>query len=147
MATTKTSPRKKDTITKRNGVDAYGLQIEFIRYGKETGRLISQVQAFLALNTLFVYERANGAKTARWQSKTYDDHFAARTALRGLVELAADGDQRIETIGNPVLVQLTETDVTAIKEGLKPTVRFDAGLRNVRLYGKINDEEWRPKNV
>lgn len=144
---TTNTPRKTDHIDKRNGVDAYGLQIEFVRYGAETGRLISQVQAFLALNTIFLYERKAGAKSARWQSKSYDTQEEARDALRKVVENADAGPNHTEIIGEPVRVQLTETDVTAIKEGLKPTARFDAGLRNTRLFGKIDDEEWRSANA
>ncbi len=142
-----TIPRKTDRITKRNGVDAYGLQVEFVRYFRSSKDFHSQVQIFLSQNALFVYERSVGAKTARWQGKTYDDHFAAKDAMRKLIEAAESDSLTTEIVGNPVLVQLTETDVNAIKEGLKPTVRFDAGLRNVRLFGKIDDDTWSPKNA
>lgn len=141
--------KKTDRIDKREGIEMYGLHFEYITFtdppNPETGlRLRSQVQLFTVGHMVYSYERYAGQKTARWKSHQFDTHQGAIESARAILNNAASASYSTEMIGVPTLVQLAESDATAVRHGLKPSARFDGGLRNVRLHGKIVDNEWKP---
>lgn len=143
MTTTASKVVKTDRIDRHDGVDAYGLHLEFIRFYRESKELHSQVQVFLTGTRVYLYQRPRGTKKARWSEYGFLDHNAARDQVRKLVAGSENDTIGAVLRGVPTLVQLTETDVEAINSGQKPTVRYDGGTRNNRLFGKVVDEDWR----
>jgi hypothetical protein len=136
---------KTDRIDRHDGIDAYGLHIEYLRFYRESMKLHSQVQVFLTGNNVYVYQRAKGSKKARWSGLQYADHAAAREQVRTLLAKSESDSIGAVVRGVPTLVQLTESDIESIKNGQKPSARYDGGTRNNRLFGKIDDETWVPE--
>lgn len=141
--TTETKVVKADRIDRHDGVDAYGLHVEYVRFYRDSKQIHSQVQVFLTGNKVYLYQRAKGTKKARWAEYGFLTHTDAREQVRKLI--ASSESDKIGAVmrGVPTLVQLTESDIEAIAANQKPTARYDGGTRNNRLFGKINDEDWR----
>lgn len=143
MSSTETKIVKADRIDRHDGIDAYGLYEEYVRFYRDTKTIHSQVQVFLTGNKVYLYQRAKGAKKSRWAEYGFITHADAREQLRKLI--ASSESDKIGAVmrGVPTLVQLTESDIEAMNNNQKPTARYDGGTRNNRLYGKIDDETWR----
>lgn len=141
MTTTKVT--KTDRIDRHDGIDAYGLHVEYVRFYRGDKTIHSQVQAFLTGSNVYLYQREKGSKKARWNEYNFLSHADAREQLRKLI--AASESDKIGAVmrGEPTLVQLTESDIEAIAAKQKPTARYEGGTRNNRLFGKVDDETWR----
>jgi len=141
--TTETKVIKAERIDRHDGVDAYGLHVEYVRFYRDSKQIHSQVQVFLTGPNVYLYQRERGSKKARWSEYAFLSHADAREQVRKLI--ASSESDKIGAVmrGTPTLVQLTESDIEAIASKQKPTARYDGGTRNNRLFGKIDDETWR----
>jgi len=126
----------ENVVTKKNGVDAYGLFVDYVRLDEE-GKILTQERCFLSLAMLCTYSRERGNKRASWEAKTYPTHEKAREAL--LSKLALDAKQAVMT-AEPMVVELTASDIQSINQGDPPHSRHAGAVATERKTGKVDDE-------
>lgn len=124
----------ENVVNKKNGVDAYGLLIDYLRLDDE-GKLVTQERCFLAQNMLCTYSRAKDNKRAPWEAQTFKSHEEAREAL--LARVAFDGAAIMTA--DPVMVELTATDIQSIKNGEAPPSRHAGVVATEKKSGKVDD--------
>jgi hypothetical protein len=134
-------------VNKRSdGIDAYGLYVDYIVYSAGSGRLIQQERYFLVDNLLCKYVRTRGNKRAAWRSFPLPTHDEGRALLRKNVNrYLVSASYGIEMVYKPLLVELTSTDMDAVKKNEAPGARFDGTRVSEKMAGKIDDETWSPK--
>lgn len=124
----------ENVVTKKNGVDAYGLLIDYLCLDGE-GKLVTQERAFLAQNMLCTYSRAKDNKRAAWEAQVYPTHEKAREAL--LAQVAFHGSAVMTD--DPVVVELTATDISSINNGEAPPSRHAGVVAIEKKTGKVDD--------
>jgi hypothetical protein len=129
-------------ITKKDGVGAYGLFVDYIWYNVEDGALLREERRFLASNLICFYSRAKGDKRAAWKVAKYDDHDAARAALLTNLERTVT-NCGVEMIGHPLLIELAATDVLSIEKNEAPYARHTGTTVIEKEFGKLNDDTWK----
>lgn len=125
----------ENVVTKKNGVDAFGLFVDYVRLDDE-GRLETQERAFLSLNMLCTYSRAKDNKRAPWEAQVFPTHEKAREAL--VTKMAFDAKQAVMT-AEPMLVELTASDIQSIAQGDPPHSRHAGAVATERKTGKVDD--------
>lgn len=132
-------------ISKRDGVGAYGLYVDYVIYSSgDPANLLRQERRFLVQNLLCVYSRTSGDKRAAWRVYSFPDHDNARKALTDNMERHKD---RTEVQYQPLLVEMTESDMDAIAKGETPYGRFGGVVATEKAVGKIDDKTWHPKEA
>jgi hypothetical protein len=129
-------------ITRRDGVDAYGLYLDYVMYNPDNGQLQQQLRYFLADNILSKYARVSGTKRAAWNTYTCGSHEAAKEMLAKAIEALPVNTVEIHT---PLIVELTGSEVAASTKGEAPAARFAGTAAVQAATGKIDDTTWRPK--
>jgi hypothetical protein len=129
-----------------DGTDAYGLFLDFIVY--DASGLLRQERYFLADNILCKYVRQKGNARAAWRPFPLPSHDDARTLLlRNVMQYGKeDKGERIEMVHQPLIVELTPTDIDALKRHEAPGARFAATDAITKAAGKIDDATWAPKS-
>lgn len=126
-----------NVVIKRNGVDAYGLFVDYIRLDDE-GRLVTQERAFLSLTMLCTYSREKGNRRGTWEAQTFPTHAKARDAL--IDKIRGDGTQAVMT-APPKLVELVASDIQSINNGEPPHSRHAGAVATEReMGGKLDDD-------
>lgn len=126
----------ENVVEKKNGVGAFGLSIDYVRVDDE-GHLVTQERMFLAGNMVCTYSRERGSKRAPWEIQTYPDHDKAREAT--LAKVAFDGKHAIMS-ADPVVVELTATDIQQINNGEAPHSRHAGVVAIEKKIGKVDDD-------
>lgn len=125
-----------NVVTKRNGVDAFGLYVDYVRLDLE-GKLITQERCFLSLNMLCTYSREKGNRRGVWETKVFPNHEKARAAL--VAKMTEDATQAVMTDA-PKLVELVANDIQQISNGEAPHSRHAGAVATERNTGKVDDE-------
>lgn len=129
----------ENVVEKKSGVDAYGISIDYVRVDK-SGHLVTQERMFLAGNMVCTYSRERGMKRASWEAQTYPSHDQAREAV--LAKVAFDGQHAVMS-AEPVVVELTATDIQQINNGEPPHSRHAGVVAIEKKAGKVDDDgEW-----
>lgn len=140
----------------RDGVDAFGLYVDYVLYRIDPDiptapALLAQERFFLVSNMLCSYHRKRGNSRASWKMYKCVDHDAARARM---LKRMAQFDKTIDPhrhknielklTHEPLLIELSITDVEALKKGETPYARFTGTLATEKATGKINDTTWKP---
>lgn len=126
----------ENVVEKKNGVGAYGLSVDYVRLDDD-GHLVTQERIFLAANMLCTYSREKGSRRAPWEVQTYADHDKAREAL--MAKVAFDAKAAVMT-ADPVVVELTATDIQQIDHGEPPHSRHAGVVAIEKKVGKVDDD-------
>jgi hypothetical protein len=150
MATTDELAKYSDdpavVLKKNGGTGAFGFYVDYILYAKSTGKLIRQDRFFLAESQLCRYARKAGDKRAAWRAEAYAAPAAARAALLKEIEHRASYGTHggLEIVHQPLVVELTVSDLEAIRNGSMPDARFTATTAVEKAVGKVDDVSWAP---
>lgn len=130
-------------IKARDGVEAYGLYFELVRFFDTSGTFDVHIKYFLFENSIATYARQRGKKAGRWQMMYCTDHADARAKLIASVQRCINGVGRCtEMRGEPLLIQASISDIVAVRKNDKrgPDCRW-RGISTIDgRYGKVTDE-------
>lgn len=132
--------KDKNIVTKRDGVGAYGLYVDYVIHTPSTGQLLRQERRFLVKNLLCVYSRTRGDKRAAWRVYSYPDHQHARDAFIANLERAKSDVTLIHT---PLVVEMSESDMESVAKLEAPYGRFNGSVATERAVGKLDDVTWK----
>lgn len=118
LTAAKADPR---VIVRATGVNTFGLYFEMDRF-KDDGDLRS-TRRILIVGDLVFYQTASGtgSSSKKWESTDDIDKFGSGEWYRR---------------GEPIIVQLQNTDVEAVRRGDAPMVRYTAKRQYEKLYGE-----------
>lgn len=149
MSTTETSSpdfselaKDPNVITTKDGVDAYGLYTEFVRFVEYSGAFDAHVRLFLFENSLSMYTRQAGRKAGRWQVVYYTNHDEAQAKMLETVDRLNHTGRVLEIRGEPLLLQASISDIVATRK--KDKRGADCRWRGINTtdarLGKVTDE-------
>ena len=136
-----TSTPDPNVILRRDGLDAYGIFLNYVMYEQSTGVLEQEFRYFVANNIFCKYARMSGNKRAAWNTYKAADHDAALNMLRDSI---AALPVNCEQMHDALIVELTEADLDNLIKAEAPVARFAGSDAVQKVLGKINDETWRP---
>ena len=137
-----TSTPDPQIINRRDGLDAYGIFLNYVMFHPTTGALEQEFRYFVAGDIVCKYARINGNKRAAWNAYKTPDHDAALDMLRRAVEALPSNTEQLHL---PLIVELTEADLDNLRKGEPPVARFAGSDAVQKVLGKVNDETWLPK--
>jgi hypothetical protein len=129
-------------INRRDGLDAYGIFLNYVMYRQDTGALEQEFRYFVAGDIVCKYARTNGNKRAAWNTYKTADHDAALEMLHKAIESLPINTEMLHL---PLIVELTEADLDNLRKGEAPVARFAGSDAVQKVLGKINDDTWLPK--
>src|SRR5262245_26072819 len=141
------APVGPDVVFKRDGVDSYGLYVEVVRYSKTNQTLRQHVRLLLAEDTVSWQARDAGAKQGKWYVQAAANHDGARKYLTDKLRSFETSSFGAELRGEPVLLQLTPTDVDQVRRREAPYARYAGTHHLEKKLGKVDDKTWRPSPV
>lgn len=130
-------------VPAKDGVDAYGLYIELIRFSTKTGQWDFYLKAFLFENSVALYVRQHGKKSGRWETAYYEDHTEARAKLlQQITNLDKLPNRVLKLRGEPLLIQAQISDVVSVrnKEKRGPDCRWRGTSTLDARHGKVLDD-------
>lgn len=131
-----------DVITTKDGVDAYGLYVELVRFNEYSGSFDAHIRVFLFENSLSMYTRQAGRKAGRWQVVYYNSHEVARQAMLDTVSTLNHIGRVVEMRGEPLLIQASVSDIVATRK--KDKRGADCRWRGINTMdarlGKVTDD-------
>ena len=134
-------PTDPHIIARRDGLDAYGIFLNYIMFNPTTGVLEQEFRYFVANDILCKYARMSGNKRAAWNTYKTTDHEAALDMLRKAIEALPHNTEQLH---NALIVELTEADIDNLAKAEAPVARFAGSDAVQKVFGKVNDETWRP---
>lgn len=129
-------------VRRRDGLDAYGIFLNYVMYNPSTGVLEQEFRYFVADDIVCKYARMSGNKRAAWNTYKTSDHAAALEMLREAIKALP---QNCEQLHDALIVELTEADLDNLRKAEAPVARFAGSDQVQKVLGKVDDEKWRPK--
>jgi hypothetical protein len=128
-------------IQRRDGLDAYGIFLNYVMYNASTGALEQEFRYFVADDIVCKYARMSGNKRAAWNTYKTADHDAAIDMLRKAIEALPVNTEQLH---DALIVELTEADIDNLRKAEAPVARFAGSDAVQKVLGKVNDETWKP---
>ena len=129
-------------INRRDGLDAFGIFVNYVMHHPETGELQQEFRYFVANDIVCKYARLKGNKRAAWNTYKVADHAAALEMLHKAVEALPENTVQLHL---PLIVELTEADLDNLLKAEAPVARFAGSDAVQKVLGKIDDDTWVPK--
>ena len=123
------------------GVKTYGLILDYVVV-TDLGILISQERMFLARTSLSHMSREKGEVRGIWKAHNYHNYETARCAMiESIVSNENLHKGRVFPTTQPLLVELTSTDIAQIQQGEMPHSRHRGTLALNNAGANISDDK------